>query len=434
MPDDARPETDQRLPPVADPLIGRTIARKYVLESLIGRGGIAAVYRARQQNLERPVAIKILHETYLDDPTFAGRFKREAKSASKLVHPNLVQVFDFGEEPDGRLYMAMEFLEGENLHKVIRSAGTLKAETIVDLMSQALAALAAAHDEGMIHRDLKPHNLMVVKRRDDDGNEKTVVKLCDFGFVKNVDVKTEKEGQRTTITLTQTGTVIGTPEYMSPEQATGADLDPRSDLYSMGIILYEMLTGRVPFRAKTMLNVMIMQVEGAPAKPSIMAEDVHPGLEAVCLRALEKSPDDRFASAREMRAELRAAIGIKDAGAGNSTRPPPMRSVTPSGRPAALVQGDDARGSAKVARASTKEAAAKKTSDRPPADSRKEAATPKVGSVRSRTQPAKDKPRALAASPAPAAASAQPQGGYVPLLIGVVIVLAGIAIVLLLRH
>ncbi|MEO7097164.1 MAG: protein kinase, partial [Polyangiales bacterium] len=266
----------------------------------------------------------ILHDSFLDDPTFAGRFKREAKSASNLTHPNLVQVFDFGEEPDGRLYMAMEYLEGENLHKLIRAAGPLERDVIVDVMSQALAALAVAHEGGMLHRDLKPHNLMVSQGRDDEGHEKRIVKLCDFGFVKSIEVKSEVDGPRMTVTLTKHGRIIGTPEYMSPEQATGDDLDARSDLYAMGIILFEMLTGRVPFRANNFVNLAIMQVDSVPPKPSSLAENVDPGLEKVCLKALEKKPAARYASAREMRSALRAAVGIRDAATIASTPPPPL--------------------------------------------------------------------------------------------------------------
>jgi serine/threonine protein kinase len=358
-----------------DPLVGRTIARKYVLESCVGRGGIASVYRARQEPLGRPVAIKILHDSYLDDPTFAGRFKREAKSVSRLTHPNLVQVFDFGEEPDGRLYMAMEYLEGDNLHTVIRTQGPLSRETIVDVLSQALAALAVAHEGGVVHRDLKPHNLMVSQGRDDEGNEKRIVKLCDFGFVKNIEVKTEQVGSTTTVTLTKHGRVIGTPEYMSPEQVRSEELDARSDIYSMGIILYEMLTGRVPFRAKGFVNLAIMQVDALPPKPSTMAEDVDPELESVCLRALEKKPEARFSSARQMRSALRVAIGIRDANA--STPPPPMPALANAGT--------------------------------------------------SPTEKAQSEP------PPPAPGMPPPKPSYLPVMIGVLIAVAGIAIALFVR-
>ncbi len=304
-----------------DPFIGRTIARKYVVESLIGRGGIATVYRARQNPLNRPVAIKFLHRNFLDDPTFAARFKREAKAVSAVVHPNLVQVYDFGEESDGHLYIAMEHIDGENLRQLLAREDPLSDTVIVDILSQALAGLAVAHEHGAVHRDIKPDNIVLAHGRDDEGVEKTVVKICDFGFVKMVTISDEQmqnPGRKST-TLTTRGTLVGTPPYMSPEQANDSELDARSDLYSMGIVLYQMLTGRVPFESKNLVNLLMQHLEDAPTPPSKLRKGVHPALEAVCLRALQKKPDDRFASAREMRNELRAALQLKDV----SSRPPP---------------------------------------------------------------------------------------------------------------
>lgn len=313
-----------------DPFIGRTIARKYVVESLIGRGGIATVYRARQNPLNRPVAIKFLHRNFLDDPTFAARFKREAKAVSAVVHPNLVQVYDFGEEADGHLYIAMEHIDGENLRQLLARESPLSDATIVDILSQALAGLAVAHEHGAVHRDIKPDNIVLARGRDDEGVEKTVVKICDFGFVKMVTITDEQmqnPGRKST-TLTTRGTLVGTPPYMSPEQANDSELDARSDLYSMGIVMYQMLTGRVPFESKNLVNLLMQHLEDQPTPPSKLRKGVNPALEAVCLKALQKKPADRFASAREMRNELRAALQLKD---GNSSRPPPdpsAKSVT----------------------------------------------------------------------------------------------------------
>src|SRR4051812_20644132 len=170
----------------SDPLIGRSVGGKYEIVSFVGRGGMGAVYKAKQAHLKRPVAIKVLHPQHSQDGTFAGRFRREATSASRLDHPNLMRVLDFGQEPDGLLYLAMEYLDGRDLLRILKDEGVPPPERIVDIVGQVLAALAIAHDEGIIHRDLKPENIMIVRGKDDDGTAVDQVKVCDFGIAKSV--------------------------------------------------------------------------------------------------------------------------------------------------------------------------------------------------------------------------------------------------------
>ncbi len=199
-------------------VLGRTIAGKFLIESYLGGGAMGAVYRARQIALDKDVAIKLLHGEHAGDPMFAARFQREAKAASKLDHPNSVRVIDFGQEPDGLLYIAMEFLDGRDLFHVIQEDWPLPTPRIADILSQALAAIAVAHDMGVVHRDLKPENIMIQRGTDDEGNPRDVVKVCDFGIAKFTDLRetpTTGGGQK----LTTQGIVVGTPEYMSPEQA-----------------------------------------------------------------------------------------------------------------------------------------------------------------------------------------------------------------------
>jgi serine/threonine-protein kinase len=285
-------------PSTGDALLGRTIAGKYTIESRVGGGGMGSVYRARQAGLDKIVAVKVLHRELMAEPTFATRFKREATSASRIDHKSSLRVLDFGEEPDGLLYIAMEFLEGKTLFKILREEAPLAPGRIVDLARQVLAALAAAHDLGIVHRDLKPENVVILPGKDDDGSPTELVKVCDFGIAKlqsrgEVDEK-----------LTLEGSIVGTPEYLSPEQARGGELDARSDLYSMGVILFEMLTGEPPFRGDSPLAIVLKHLDAPPPRPSSITPAVDPKLEAVCLKALSKSPADRYASAREMRAAL----------------------------------------------------------------------------------------------------------------------------------
>jgi serine/threonine-protein kinase len=290
-------------------LVGRTIAGKFVVESLIGSGAMGAVFRARQIALEKTIAIKVLHGEHAQDATFAARFHREAKAASRLNHPNSMQVLDFGAEPDGLLYIAMEYLDGRSLHRLIRDEGRLAPRRIADILMQTLAALAVAHDMGVVHRDLKPENIMVMRGTDDDGRPRDVVKVCDFGIAKITDSRAYRSGEReSNAPVTTAGFLVGTPEYMSPEQGRGDKLDARSDLYSVGVVLYEMITGRVPFQAENAIGVVLKHITQVPDRPSSMIGGVDARLEAICLRALRKSPDERYQSARELRAELRAVL------------------------------------------------------------------------------------------------------------------------------
>ncbi len=294
-------------------LLGRTIAGKFVIDSFVGGGAMGAVYKAKQTALNKVVAVKVMHKEGFG-ATFGERFKREAQAASKLDHPNSLRVIDFGEEPDGLLYIAMEYLAGRDLGHVLDAEWPIAPERAVNILSQALAALAVAHEMGIVHRDIKPENIMVLDSVSDEGHPTDLVKVCDFGIAKSTDPGTE--GRK----LTTEGLVVGTPDYMSPEQARGEDVDSRSDLYSIGVILYQLLAGRAPFTAETALGVALKHVTEIPAPPSKWNRDLDPILEDVCLKALEKKPEDRFQTAREMRNALRAAVGIGAAPASSLDR------------------------------------------------------------------------------------------------------------------
>jgi serine/threonine-protein kinase len=292
--------------------VGRTIQGKYRIDEPLGRGAMGVVYKAKQVALGKTIAIKVVNPAHGGDKTFAARLKREAKTASLLDHPNLLRVVDFGQEPDGLLFIAMEFVDGKDLLRVMRDDWPLSPRRIVHIVSQVLAALASAHETGVLHRDLKPENIMVTRGKDEDGRSTDFVKVCDFGIAKVFERTSEERTETnvtTTGTLTAHGVLVGTPEYMSPELVKSEPLDGRSDLYSVGVLLYLMLTGRLPFTAPNAVKLVMKHVEEPPPAPSSIFPKVHKGLEAVCLKALEKSPDARYANAREMRAALRAAIG-----------------------------------------------------------------------------------------------------------------------------
>ncbi len=295
--------------PADEEMIGRNIAGKFVVEKFLGGGAMGAVYKAYQKSIEKHVAIKVLHKEFGAEPSFVSRFEREAKAASLLDHVNLMRVLDFGREPDGVCYIAMELLEGRSLFQVIKEDGRLTNERMAGLIRQTLAGLAVAHEMGIIHRDLKPENIVVLEKFDDDGKRAELVKVCDFGMAKLVTPDNEGAGgPLSSEKLTSHGVVVGTPDYMSPEQGKGERLDARSDLYAVGVILYQMLARRLPFSAETPIATLLRHVIDDPEPPSEIEPDVHPGLESVCLRALAKRREDRFQTAREMRQEIRMAM------------------------------------------------------------------------------------------------------------------------------
>jgi len=298
-----------------DPLLGRNVGRKFVLEKQLGAGAMGAVYRARQTALEKVVAIKVMHGELARDPMFAARFHREAKAASRLDHPNSIRILDYGQDDDGLLYIAMEYLDGRDLSHLIVQDWPLSNARIVDLLSQALGAIAVAHDMGITHRDLKPENIMVLERRTDDGALIDVVKVCDFGIAKVAEPGDEAKTATQAASsapgrgkLTTAGLVIGTPAYMSPEQGRGEPIDGRSDLYSMGVILYQLLTGQLPFDAPSAIGLVVKHQTEIPLPPSSIRSGIDPHLEAVCLKALLKPRGDRYQTARELRSAIRVGL------------------------------------------------------------------------------------------------------------------------------
>jgi len=267
---------------------GTRLAQRYVLGELVGSGGMAHVYRAVHEVLALPVAIKVLTSACAELPTVVARFLREARASSKVRHENVVEITDFGETDGGRPFMVMEYLVGEDLSDLLRREGPLPWERARPLLLQILAALQAAHDRAVIHRDMKPENVFRITRMGNDD----FVKVFDFGIAK---VFEEVGGP-----LTLEGRVVGTPTHMAPEQCVGLPVDARSDLYAVGILGYEMLTGRVPFDDDEPVRLMFAHVndEVPPMATVAPGLQVDPRAEAVIRRALQKHPNDRYASAR----------------------------------------------------------------------------------------------------------------------------------------
>jgi serine/threonine-protein kinase len=286
-----------------DPLVGRTLPGGYLILELVGVGGMGRVYRAEQTTLGRTVAVKIIHPHLVGEENTAARFITEARAASKLNHPNSVGIIDFGTTPDGQLYLVMEFLRGRDLARATHEDGPLPFRRIVDVLRQTLAALAEAHSENIIHRDLKPENIILEPVR--SGGD--FVKVVDFGLAK-MRAETQQPG------ITSPGIVCGTPEYMSPEQARGDPLDARSDLYSMGIILYQLLTGRLPFEAESPTQVVLMHLSQTPQDPREIAPErlIPQALVDVTLKALEKNQADRFQDADAFSADLTRSLTLGD--------------------------------------------------------------------------------------------------------------------------
>ncbi|HEX2026312.1 MAG TPA: Stk1 family PASTA domain-containing Ser/Thr kinase [Actinomycetota bacterium] len=270
----------------------RVLNGRYEIEDLLGQGGMARVFRGQDKVLGRTVAVKVLSPQFAGDDQFVARFRREAQAAAALNHPNIVSVYDTGDQGDVH-YIVMEYVEGRTLRDVIRQDGPLLPERASEIAGSVARALASAHEGGLVHRDIKPGNIMLTR----DGE----VKVMDFGIART----------STGDTLTQTAAILGTASYLSPEQAQGATVDARSDIYSLGCVLYEMLTGRAPFTGDSPVSIAYKHVREDPVPPSHLNGDVPEELEAVVMKSMAKNPDNRYQTAEEMREDLdRAAAGM----------------------------------------------------------------------------------------------------------------------------
>lgn len=270
-------------------MLGDTLGNRYLLSGLLGTGGMAQVFLARDRMLGRDLALKVLKEHYAKDERFVGRFWREAQSAAALNHPNVVQIYDQGRAEDGRYYIAMEYVPGGSLENLILRCGPLGLSEAARLASQVAEALDAAHRRGIVHRDIKPQNVLI----DEAGD----AKVADFGIALAAS-RTSTSG---------TNILLGTPSYMSPEQAMGERVGPESDLYSLGIVLYEMLTGTVPFAAEGALATAMKHLTEPPLSPRTRNASVPEGMEALVMRLLSKDPEDRYPSAARLIEDLRQA-------------------------------------------------------------------------------------------------------------------------------
>lgn len=283
-----------------DPLIGETLAGKYRVEERLSVGGMGTVYRGTHVLMDKKVAIKVLRPSLAADETIVARFSREARAASRISHPHALSVTDFGEAEGGVVFLIMEFLDGRTLKEVIRQEGPLALQRVVEIMKQICAALEAAHAEGVIHRDLKSDNIMLLKTTGAD-----YAKVLDFGIAKLQQPAGAQDPD-----LTSPDLIVGTPHYMSPEQCSQVgDLDARSDVYSLGVILYEMLVGRVPFTGASPTAIMLKHLQ-EPA-PSVLSDrpDLAQGVDIVISKALAKRVDDRYQSAAALVEDLVIAAG-----------------------------------------------------------------------------------------------------------------------------
>jgi serine/threonine-protein kinase len=265
----------------------RVLNDRYEIHRRLARGGMAQVYLARDRSLDRPVAVKELVPEFATDPSFVERFRREAQAAANLSHPNVVGVYDWGAQ-DGTYFIVMEYVDGPSLSRVLRSDGPFHPNRAAEIASEVAAGLGFAHSRGVVHRDVKPGNVLLTRSGQ--------AKVTDFGIARALSSPDED--------LTQAGSVMGTATYFSPEQAQGLSVDPRSDLYSLGVVLYELVTGRPPFNGETPLAIAYKHVQDQPAPPSTLMTGLPEALEAIIMKLLSKRPDDRYASAEDLRADL----------------------------------------------------------------------------------------------------------------------------------
>ena len=277
-------------------MVGEVLGPYHILAE-VSAGGMGTVYRARHKLIGRAAAIKLLHREFCNDPELVQRFFNEAKAATAIKHPGIVEVFDFGHSVDNRAYLVMEFLEGDTLRARIDKRGALPEGEAIKIARGIASALTAAHGKGIVHRDLKPDNVFLVSDPDVPGGERT--KVLDFGIAKLANF--QGTGQMPAIAHTSTDRILGTPKYMSPEQARSTgDIDGRADLYSLGCMLYEMIVGKPPFVAVSSTEQLALQMFGEVVPPSQHGKPISPALEKIVLRLLEKEPKDRFPSSAEL--------------------------------------------------------------------------------------------------------------------------------------
>ncbi|MEM1347458.1 MAG: serine/threonine-protein kinase, partial [Myxococcota bacterium] len=282
----------------ASSLTGHTLAGRYVVRQKLGEGAMGQVYLGEHTLIKKPVAIKVLHPELSANKEVMARFQREAQASATINHPNLCAATDFGSTSRGEFFLVMEFLEGRTLEQLISAHGRLDERRVLFIIDQLCKVLDIAHTHGIIHRDLKPENLMLIANEDTED----FVKVMDFGIASMVEEGAESENTR----LTRQGIAYGTPAYMSPEQVLGEDVDARSDLYTVGVILFEMLTGEVPFNGRTVKKVMSKHLTTpVPTMLEAGAPHVHPALESIVRKLMEKEPEDRIQSARQLRQALR---------------------------------------------------------------------------------------------------------------------------------
>jgi len=293
-----RDGTPLRAQETARDLVGQIVAERYHIQKKLGEGGMGQVYLAEHVKMGRRCAIKIMAQSMMNDPDAISRFNREAANASRIAHPHVCAVYDFGETREGLIYLAMEYIEGQSLSALLDEGGAMPLPRAAGIISQTADALQAAHDLGIVHRDLKPDNIMVMTARGRD-----IVKVVDFGIAKATDAKSS--GQK----VTKTGLVVGTPEYMSPEQLSGDPCDGRSDLYSLALVFYRMITGKLPFEADTAQETMIKRLTDEPMPLALARPDLRfPALvQTVLNRSLTRSPADRYATAVEFGRDLATA-------------------------------------------------------------------------------------------------------------------------------